>query len=177
MTNLLVVVLLDSGPLGLVTHPKGGPEAQECQEWLAGILSEGHAVLVPEICHYEVRRELRRAEMQTGVSRGLAKLDTFAEDAGIVRITPQMMRLASEYWAEARYKHFQGTSDAALDGDMILCAQAKLLSPTAWNMEGSDVIVATGNVKHLKHFADARHWRDIQPTIRSKRRSKRPERL
>ena len=30
-----VIVLLDSGPLGHVTHPRGGPEAQECKAWLA----------------------------------------------------------------------------------------------------------------------------------------------
>jgi len=159
-----LLALLDSGPLSLVTHPRGGNEAQECQNWLADFLDAGHAVLVPEICYYEVRRELRRAEMKSGVPhKGLVKLDEFAEDAGIVRITPKAMLLASELWAEARILNAQGAPDLVLDGDVILCAQARSVSPADWGMDGSSVIIATGNVKHLNLFADARHWRDIQP--------------
>jgi hypothetical protein len=29
------VVVMDTGPLGLVTHPKGGAEARECKERFA----------------------------------------------------------------------------------------------------------------------------------------------
>ena len=159
-----LIVFLDSGPLSLVTHPKGGEEARGCKQWLSGLLAAGHVALVPEICHYEVRRELRRAEMRNGVPHeGLAKLDSFADDTGIVRVTPGTMRLASELWAEARVRNAQGAPDPALDGDMILCAQARLLSPADWDMEGSDVVIATGNVKHLSAFAAAQHWRDIRP--------------
>ena len=164
MTGAPLIALLDSGPLSLVTHPRGGIVAQECQEWLADFLDGGHAVLVPEICHYEVRRELRRAELKSGLPHaGLAKLDSFAEDAGIVRITPETMLLASDLWAEARIRNAQGAPDPALDGDMILCAQPRLLSPADWDMEGGQVVIASGNVKHLSLFADARHWRDVQP--------------
>ena len=41
------IVLLDSGPLGLVTNPVGSPEAVACNEWLASLLENGTRVLVP----------------------------------------------------------------------------------------------------------------------------------
>lgn len=71
-----LIALLDSGPLSVVTHPKGGQEAQECKDWLTGILADGHMALVPEICYYEGRRELKRSKLRSGIpSEGLAKLD------------------------------------------------------------------------------------------------------
>lgn len=140
MTDIaFLIALLDSGPLSLVTHPKGGEEAQEC---------------------YEVRRELKRSELRSGTpSEGLAKLDSFAEDAGVVPITSEAMRLAGELWAEARHRHQRGAPDPALDADMILCAQARLINPNDWDMAGGKVVIATGNLKHLENFAVARHWR------------------
>lgn len=157
-----LIALLDSGPLSLVTHPKGGEEAQKCKSWLTGILADGHMALVPEICYYEVRRELKRSELRSGISsEGLAKLDSFVEDVGIVPITSKAMRLAGELWAEARHRHQRGAPDPALDADMILCAQARLINPNDWGMTGGKVVIATGNLKHLENFAATRHWRQF----------------
>jgi len=44
----------------------------------------------------------------------------------------------------------------ALDGDVILAAQARMIE-----REGYEVIVATMNVRHLSRFVMAREWRDI----------------
>ncbi len=157
-----LIVLLDSGPLGAVTHPRGDAEAQQCKAWLARILAAGRRVLIPEVCYYETRRELRRSELRSGVpSRGLANLETLAADAGLVPLTSATMRLASDFWADARHRHLQGASDAALDADVILCAQAALLRPDDWGEAGASVVIATGNVGHLARFADARDWRTI----------------
>lgn len=169
MTNVaFLIALLDSGPLSLVTHPKGGSVAQECKNWLAGLLADGHTALVPEICYYEVRRELKRSELRAGVpSAGLAALDSFVGDFGVVTLTSGVMRLAGEFWAQARHARFQGAPDAALDADMILCAQAQLINPNDWDMAGGTVVIATGNLKHLESFAAARHWRDSQAWVSS----------
>jgi len=43
-----------------------------------------------------------------------------------------------------------------LDGDVILAAQALLVSES-----GEGVVIATTNVGHLSGFVDDRHWRDI----------------
>ncbi len=157
-----LIALLDSGPLSLVTHPKGGKEAQECKDWLVDILADGHMTLVPEICYYEVRREMKRSELRSGIpSEGLAKLDSFVEDVGVVPITSEAMRLAGELWAEARHRHQRGAPDPALDADMIRCAQARLINPNDWDMAGGKVVIATGNLKHLENFTAARHWRQF----------------
>ena len=157
----MTLALLDSGPLSLMTHPRANPENAACKAWLSGFLAHGHSVLVPEITYYEVRRELRRSELKNGVpSRGLANLEAFVTNAGLIPITSEAMHLATEFWAQARHLHIEGASETALDADMILCAQAITL-PQEWNMNGDTVLIATTNVKHLTHFANAYHWRDI----------------
>jgi len=53
-------VLLDSGPLGLVTAPPRVVDARACSRWLAGLIGAGARVVIPEITDYELRRELVR---------------------------------------------------------------------------------------------------------------------
>ena len=60
------VVLLDTGPLGLVTNPKRSPQSVACAQWLQAFVAHGIRVIVPEIADYEVRRELPRAKKEPG---------------------------------------------------------------------------------------------------------------
>lgn len=64
------VVVLDTGPLGLLTNPRQTPDVVACTAWLRSILAAGARVVLPEIVDYELRRELLRAGKQTvfGVS-------------------------------------------------------------------------------------------------------------
>ena len=48
-------LLLDSGPLGLVTQPRISPEVVAINHWLIACLSSGDRVLVPAIIYYELR--------------------------------------------------------------------------------------------------------------------------
>lgn len=64
-------ILLDTGPLGLVTNPSGGSQTVECGRWLMDRVSDGSTAVVPELADYELRRELIRA----GKTRGVARLD------------------------------------------------------------------------------------------------------
>ena len=57
-------VVLDTGVLGLVTHPSKKSEARDCKEWLKTLLQEGVSVYVPEI-DYELRRELLRLDLSS----------------------------------------------------------------------------------------------------------------
>ena len=61
------IVLLDTGPLGLVTNPRRTPETLACNQWVETLLANGLRVIVPEIADYEIRRELLRAEKKTGL--------------------------------------------------------------------------------------------------------------
>lgn len=146
------IILLDAGPLGLVTNPKASPESDACNQWMQEQLKGGDNVVVPAIADYEVRRELLRA----GKTRGVAKLDALKTTVGYIPLLTDMLLKAAEFWAQARNMGKPTAPDAALDGDMILVGQAAVLGAS-----GRQVVIATTNVKHLSLFADARLWRDI----------------
>jgi predicted RNA-binding Zn ribbon-like protein len=133
-------VLLDAGPLGLVTNPRRARQSVACAQWLQALVGHGSRVLIPEIADYEVRRELLRANK----ARGLARLDALAA----------LLRQAAVFWAQARQQGRPTADDKALDGDVILAAQAITLGAT-------DVVIATTNVGHLSRFAPAALWPDI----------------
>ncbi len=147
------VIILDSGPLGMVTNPKAKPPYLECQLWLVSLLQRGEAVILPEIADYEIRRELIRA----GKLAGIRKLDQFKIALTYRPLTTEVMLLAAQLWADARRRGKPTAEPNALDGDVILAAQA------IWEAnDGNEVIIATTNVGHLSQFVDAREWRLIQ---------------
>ena len=53
-------VVLDSGPVGLLTNPNNAPVPVAIRRWLADLIAAGRRVILPEIVDYEVRRELIR---------------------------------------------------------------------------------------------------------------------
>ena len=88
-------VLLDSGVLAAVTHPRGFPDIGE---WLQDLLHADTVVLVPEIADYELRRELLRA----GKQKSIIRLNSLKTNLGFLPIDTSAMLLAAEFWAEAR---------------------------------------------------------------------------
>lgn len=148
------LILLDAGPLGLVTNPKMQSESRACYQWMQGRIAAGNIIVVPEIADYEVRRELIRVRKK----KGLERLDTF-KSSPLIRYEPLSaltMLKAAEFWAMARQKGKPTADPKALDGDVILAAQAALLGE-----QGHDTIVATTNVGHLSLFVPAQHWKQI----------------
>jgi len=143
------VILLDAGPLGMVTHPRAN---RDIVAWLKGMLDSGATILVPEIADYEVRRELLRTNKTTGVER----LDKLKQTIGYLPISTQAMLLAAELWAQARNEGYPTADDKALDADVILAAQA-----TSLDSIDDDPIIATTNVGHLSRFAQADEWQNI----------------
>lgn len=98
--------------------------------------------------------------MRLEKTRSLAQLDLLLESPAVryLPITTRAMRLAARLWADAR-RAGRPTSDRhALDADVILAAQTRLLAD-----DGQDVIVATSNVRHLALFVPAAEWRTITP--------------
>ena len=144
------IIVLDSGPLGLVTNPGGSKEAAACGRWLLNAATGGAMVMVPEIADYEVRRELLRARRTAGIAR----LDALITQVEYLAITTSAMRQAATFWAEARQQSRPTAADPALDGDVILAAQAATLGRV-------DVIVATTNARHLSRFVPTELWSDI----------------
>jgi predicted nucleic acid-binding protein len=146
------LVLLDTGPLGMVTNPQATVQTERCNRWMEGLLARGVRVLIPEIADYELRRELLRAEKVAGLRR----LDALVEALDYLPITTAAMRQAAVFWAEARRQGRPTADDKALDGDVILAAQAVLAKT-----EDDVAIVATENVGHLSRFVTAYVWWEI----------------
>ena len=105
------VVLLDTGPLGLVTNPRRSPPSVACAQWLQAIVAQGLRVIVPEIADYEVRRELLRAKKE----RGLARLDALASRLEYLPLTTAAVRQAAVFWAQARQQGQPTADEKALD--------------------------------------------------------------
>ena|SRR6266851_3996046 len=92
MTN---AVMLDSGPLGRIAHPRPN---REITEWLESLLASGVAVIVPEIADYEVRRNL----LLEGLTKSVTRLDQLKEALIYQPLTTEVMLRAAEIWANAR---------------------------------------------------------------------------
>ena len=147
------IVLLDSGPLGIVINPKAdSPLSQEGKVWLEYLPQKGYIVMLPEIADYEVRRELIRE----GRTAAIRRLDQLKSQIPYRPLTTEVMLLAAQLWADARNRGKPTADPHALDGDVILAAQA-ILEVNA----GNEVVIATTNVGHLSQFVDAREWRLI----------------
>jgi predicted nucleic acid-binding protein len=143
--------LLNSGPLGLLANPRPSAVRAAALQWLASLQAAGRRVVVPEITDYEVRRELLRLN----AARSLKSLDALVQRLEYLPLTTAAMRLAAEFWAQARRGGYPTAPDPALDGDVILAAQATTL--------GVPVIVATANVAHPSRFVPADLWQNIPP--------------
>ena len=145
------VILLDSGPIGLVTNPKLSTEGVACANWLQSMIVAGYRIIIPEIIDYEIRRELIRANKVNGLGR-LEQLITLGE---YLPITTAAMRQAALLWAQARQQGQPTAGDKTIDADVILAAQAMTLAV-------SDVVIATTNVGHLSRFVKADLWQNIR---------------
>ncbi|HET6881499.1 MAG TPA: PIN domain-containing protein [Pirellulales bacterium] len=145
------LVLLDSGPLGLLTAPRHKKAPQACVQWLENLIRARCRVIVPEITDYELRRELLRA----GKTASVGRLDALALATEYLPITTVAMRRAAEVWAQARQQGQPTASDKTIDADMILVAQAQTI--------GQPFVVATTNVGHLSRFVAADLWQNINP--------------
>jgi predicted nucleic acid-binding protein len=143
-------VVLDTGPLGMVTHRGGVPEVDACKRWLLELAERGVRIGIPEIADYEVRRELIRA----GKVRGIERLDALLETFEYLPLPTVVMRDAALLWADVRRRGQPTADPKALDADVILAAQAR-------RMDVAEVVVATTNVQHLSRLVDAKLWREV----------------
>lgn len=152
LTAPLRAVVLDTGPLGLMSNPKGARENADCRAWAAHLVDHGVRVIIPEIADYELRREL----LQARLIPSLQTLDQLVAALDYLPLNTDMMRQAAAFWAEARQTGRATADRHALDGDVILAAQA-----LAIGYAPSEFAVATTNVAHIARFVTANLWRSI----------------
>lgn len=137
-------IILDSGPLGKIAHPRPN---RDIARWFEQILESDNVVFLPEIADYEVRRNL----LLEGLTKSVTRLDQLKQVLAYLPLTTQVMLEAAELWANARKRGHLTADPKELDGDVILAAQALQVG----------AIVATENVGHLSIFVETKNWRDI----------------
>jgi len=89
---MTLTIVLDTGPLGLLTAPPRRPEARACSLWLADLVAARCRIVIPEIADYELRRELLRADKTSSVQR----LDALAQATEYAPITTSVRRRAAD---------------------------------------------------------------------------------
>jgi predicted nucleic acid-binding protein len=125
-------------------------------QWLQRLLLDkpgDTVVMVPEIADYETRRGLLHIALKSGTetTKSLRRLDFFAEELDYLPLTTKTMRRAARLWAEARHAGAPTADARALDGDVILAAQALEV----------DGIVVTEDTAHLQRFVEAKRWNKL----------------
>ncbi|MBI3268341.1 MAG: nucleic acid-binding protein [Planctomycetes bacterium] len=153
-------LVLDTGVLGLLCH-SSAEQSRPVAAWLSAILDparaggEEHRVILPEIADYELRRKLLQLSLRAGglTTPSLERLDQLGTWLDYLPIRTETLRRAAALWARARHDGRPTAPNAALDGDMILVAQAEEAGGT----------VVTGNRKHLAPYVLVRDWTEIPP--------------
>ncbi len=90
------------------------------------------------------------------MAKGIRRLDALKNYIDYIPLTTQAMLKAAEFWAQIRKQGKPTADNKALDGDVILAAQASLIAAIGYN-----VVIATTNVGHLLRLAHTQEWRDI----------------
>jgi len=137
-------LLLDSGPLSMVIHPR---KNTGIVLWLESQLRKGIEVCIPEICDYEVRRNL----LLEGLHQSTTRLDLIRQKLIYLPVKTKTMRTAATFWAQARKQGRPTADPKELDCDVILAAQA---------LEVAGIVV-TDNIGHLSLFVEAKRWTEI----------------
>jgi len=152
------LILLDSGPLGMIVRAPSKPHIVRCLTWLKTIQATGAVVIIPDIAHYEVRRELLRIRAVGSLRRLDYALDPSSGFENLA-LTNDTIVKAAEFWAFLRQSGMPTSSPDALDADAILAGQAALAG-----QPGDTVTIATTNLVHLSRFPgiDAQIWDQIR---------------
>ena len=137
-------LMLDSGPLAQLVHPKLGPDLAK---WFLSATAAGQRIVIPEIADYELRRKLLHQDFRQSLSR----LDSLEAMLGYLKIDTATLRRAAELWAAARRRGHPTAPPDALDGDVILAAQAEAIG----------AVVVTEDLKDLSQFVPTRRWSEI----------------
>ena len=137
-------LILDSGPLGQIAHPKPNPVIEAHYRRL---LVSGRVIVIPEIADFEVRRSF----LLNNLTASLARLDALKRDLVYLPLDTLTMLKAAELWAEARRRGRTTADPKELNGDVILAAQALQVGG----------IIVTDNAGHLAQFVEAKTWKEL----------------
>lgn len=136
-------LILDTIVVGQVCHPR---KHAEVRTWLAKVAAE-HEPLLSEVVDYELRRELLRISAR----RSLARLDELSRELRYLPVTTATWRSAANLWALLRRTGRVTAPDAALDGDVLIIAQAI----------AEEAVVVTSNKRHFEPLVQVLDWHEV----------------
>lgn len=59
-----MIVFIDSGVLGILANPHKLGEANDCEQWLYRLFSQGVYICSSDLCDYEVRRKQNHTKLR-----------------------------------------------------------------------------------------------------------------
>jgi toxin FitB len=133
-------VVLDSTPLGQITHPKSDPQVKL---WLNSLNQPDINLFIPEIIDYELRRQL----LLDNRKKSLERLDALIKNR-LIALDRNCLLMACELWAWIRKQGLPTADKLSLDGDVILVAQSLSLKKNY-----NEIIIVTENIKHISRFS------------------------
>jgi predicted nucleic acid-binding protein len=154
-------ITLDAGPTGIACNDLRKPEVIAFYSWVAMFSNDSRTtIILPEIADYEVRRKL--LSLPHGAA-SISRLDALIRPGGpflYLPINTGAMRRAARLWSEARRGGYSTADEKALDGDVILAAQA-----LEYVGVGDHLFIATGNESDLSRYVGerAQPWEAITP--------------
>ncbi len=162
-------LVLDTGVLGELCHPRSSPELSQWLDLVAERAGEDSRIYIPEIADYELRRKLihlvlkGREDLRSRIplplgeveSESIRRLDELAVEFDFLPIDSPTMKRAAQLWAEARCRGRPSSAKEGLDGDVVLAAQALEVG----------AIVVTYNARHFDGVVEAKSWSDIDPRL------------
>lgn len=148
------IVVLDSHPLSLISHPGNTEESLRCSKKIQSFVNNRILVVVPEIIDYELRRKLIHSKRDKSIEI-LNKLG----DKGLVYapITTEIMQKAADLWGWARSTGQSTANKDKIDIDVILAAQSLILAQETREY----TVIATSNVSDLERYTPAKKLEDI----------------
>lgn len=154
-----MIIFLDTGILGNLSHPNPTSDISQCQEWFYNLLGKGVTFYSSVVCDYEVRRGIIMGIRKGASSEGLRELEYLSEFIDYLLVDQKVAQQASEFWVQARLMGTPTSDNKVLDADMLIAAHWHFL---AKENPGQYVVIATTNTKHLSLFAEAQHWQNIK---------------
>lgn len=154
------IILLDTEVLGKICHKNLERDLVKVLQYLE---REKIGLRVPEICDYELRRNL----LLENLAKSIRRLNKFRKTDRLFFFDTNTMIIAAEIWSVIRKQGNPTENKDSLDGDVILAAQAYQLKAYY-----EEIIILTTNAKDIAKFnyLDLKTWDWKQAVIYAENR-------
>ncbi|MEB3309761.1 MAG: hypothetical protein VKJ02_05970 [Snowella sp.] len=154
-----MIILIDSGVLGILSNPNESAINIKCEEWLYNKIVKGCTILSSQICKYEVKKSLLLVQEKTSFTvSGTQKLTELENLIDFIDVKASDIEIACQLWVQSIVKGIQVAPSMDINFDIIICAQFRRLE---LENPGREVVIATTNLRHLQRFAKADLWENL----------------